>query len=108
MDYKRVPLTMLSDGAILASGIFDSHGRLLLRANVPITRELLATLYMRGINTVVISRKDWTGLASLHARGTAREALPNRPGTVSDFGNATSAELDAEVNRLDPCEIVPV
>ena len=67
MDFKRVPLTMLCDGAILASGIYDASGRLLLRANVPITRELLATLYKRNINNVVISQKDWTGLASLHA-----------------------------------------
>src|SRR5688572_8710447 len=107
MDFKRVPLTMLCDGAMLASGIYDAAGRLLLRANVPITRELLATLYKRGINNVVISQKDWTGLASLHARGTAREALPNRPAIVSDLVNATSKDLDAETGRLGSCEIVP-
>jgi HD-GYP domain-containing protein (c-di-GMP phosphodiesterase class II) len=107
MDFKRVPLTMLRDGALLASGIYDAGGRLLLRANVPITRELLATLYKRGIDNVVISQKDWTGLASLHARGTAREAPPNRPAILSDIANATTRELDAATSLFGNCDIVP-
>lgn len=107
MDFKRVPLTMLCDGAVLASGIYDSHGHLLLRANIPITSELLATLYMRGIESVVISQKDWSGLTSLHARGTAHTAAPDRPAMVSDLVTAVTRELDAEASRLSPSEIVP-
>ena len=107
MQYKRVPLAMLYEGAILASGIRDEDGRLLLNSGVAITPELLAGLFKRGIRSVVVSDADWQALSAFNSHGTGRKALPNRETITIDLANDTTRALDVAAAELAPCEIVP-
>ena len=76
MQYRRVPLSMLYEGATLASGVRDENGRLLLNSGVAITPELLAGLFKRGIRSVVVSEADWQALSAFNSRRTGAKPYP--------------------------------
>ena len=75
--YRRIPLSTLTPGFILASPVHDDQQRLLLGPGLAVGHELIAGLDKRGIHDVVVAEKDWRRLTAFNAQGKARKALPS-------------------------------
>ena len=104
--FRRVPVTMLSDGLILASAIHDENLRLLLGAGIPITADLISGLIGRNVQTVVVAEKDWVRLSAFKAAGKSSKALAARLGATSSLETAAGRELDVVAAGFGSCEIV--
>jgi len=93
--FRRVPITMLSEGLILASAIHDENLRLLLGAGIPITTDLIAGLIGRNVQTVVVAEKDWVRLSAFKSAANPRRRSPNgggRPRASKRLRAANSTE----------------
>ncbi|MGC3966407.1 MAG: HD domain-containing phosphohydrolase [Pirellulales bacterium] len=104
--YKRIPLSMLTEGFILASAVHDDSLRLLLGPGMPITQELMAGLYKRGIRDVVVTEKDWNRLTAFGATGRARKALPRHAPVDVVMQTDVTRALDGELAGID-AQITP-
>lgn len=104
--HRRVPLSMLTEGCILASAVHDDALRMLIAPGVAITTEFMAGLYNRGVHDVVIAEKDWQRLNAFASQGKARNAAPRHAALQSKLHTAASLRLDDEAADLS-CEIVP-
>lgn len=107
MQFKSVPLGMLSEGFVLASAIHDPEHRLLLGAGVSITQELVVGLYKRGVRNVVVTETDFLRLSAFSAKGKARSALPHHPQARPTIQCESSRELDGLLNEPGTCDLKP-
>ena len=105
--YRRIPLSMLSEGFILASAVHDDSLRMLLGAGVEITTVLMTALYKRGIRDVVVAEKDWQRLTAFSSIGRARKAAPRHSAVQSDLHLNSTLLLDDEVADYTAGDIVP-
>jgi len=104
--YRRIPLSMLTAGFILASAIHDDEQRLLLGPGMTLSNGLIAGLDKRGIRDVVVAEKDWRRLTAFNAQGKARKALPGRTSVQVPLQTEGSQELDQESADWATGEIV--
>src|SRR5262245_28535776 len=98
--FRRVPLSMLSEGLVLASAIFDDDMRLLLGAGIPITQDLIIGLTVRSVQTVVVAEKDWVRLTAFKSSGKSAKALPARQAAASNYENTASRDLDKSLGKF--------
>lgn len=105
--YRRIPLSMLSEGFILASAVHDDSLRMLLGAGVEITTVLMTALYKRGVRDVVVAEKDWQRLTAFSSIGRARKAAPRHSAVQSDLHLQSTLLLDDEVADYTAGDIVP-
>lgn len=98
--FKRIPLSMLTEGFVLASAVHDDSLRLLLGPGMPITRDLMAGLFKRGIRDVVVAEKDWQRLTAFGASGRARKALPRHAPVNVELQNDVTRALDQELGGM--------
>lgn len=105
--FKRIPLSLLSEGFILASAVHDDSLRLLLGPGMPITKELMAGLHKRGIRDVVVTEKDWQRLTAFGAQGKSRKALPRHSPVSLELQSDVTRALDGELAKFGECQITP-
>ena len=74
---------------------------------MPITTELMTSLYKRGIREVVISEKDWRRLNAFGSHGKARVAAPRHAAVQSKSHTEASLRLDAEAVGKAPNDLLP-
>ena len=104
--YRRVPLSMLTEGCVLASAVRDDALRMLIGPGMAITNDFMAGLYKRGVHEVVITEKDWRRLNAFASHGKARKAAPRHATMQSKFHTDSSRRLDDEAAGTS-CDIVP-
>ncbi|WP_186776009.1 HD-GYP domain-containing protein [Rubripirellula reticaptiva] len=96
--FARVSLSTLSVGTVLSSPIFDpdSAGTKLLGKNIEINEQFLNMLVKRGINNVVVNRRDLARLKAGAPQGIARKADDHSYSQICKTNRATS-DIDEEV-----------
>ncbi|MBL9094197.1 MAG: HD domain-containing protein [Planctomycetaceae bacterium] len=105
--FRRIPLTMLSEGYVLASAVHDDGLRLLLGPGMPISKDLMSGLHKRGIRDVVVAERDWRRLTAFSSQGKSRKALPRHLPVRLQTHTESSRELDAALEAAPDCHITP-
>jgi HD-GYP domain-containing protein (c-di-GMP phosphodiesterase class II) len=103
--FRRVPLASLDHGLVLASPIFENGRKVLLKAGVPLTHDLVQSLYKRNVRSVAVTDADFRRITAFSARGKSRAALPPRTNAQTTFTCEATDELDRQLIELAPCRL---
>src|SRR5688500_13475886 len=95
-EYSTVEVARPRDGRTAYAPIYDPRDALLLAEGQTVTEAFLDRLKTRAIKTIRAHDRDVErfGLPFDGPGGTAKDAPPDRPGSVSPYRNEASDRLD--------------